>query len=292
MSIPDAREFVAEPGRGHLPVPRPFVKWVGGKRSIEARICQLLGDFQGCYHEPFVGGGAVYFALLRERGWLHGGARLSDGNQRLIRTWRGIQQDVDGVLERLAYHAARHDKAHYYEVRAMDVDACADDADVAAWFIYLNRTGFNGLYRVNREGRFNVPMGSYKNPRIHNEQNLRAVSAVLQDTELVHQDFEQALASAKPGDAVYLDPPYVPLSGTAKFTDYTRAGFWPEDQQRLAARALELKRAGVRVVLSNHDTPEVRALYPAPFEHRVVPVRRFVNRDGKKRGHVDELLIF
>ncbi len=277
--------------RRHYPVPRPFVKWVGGKGKLLDRLVPLLQGGEGRFHEPFVGGGAVFFALARQGLLPTGGARLSDGNLRLVRTWRAVRDDVQGVLDRLNHHAERHGKDHYYDVRSWDVDALTDDRDVAGWFIYLNKTGFNGLYRVNRKGGFNVPIGRYKNPNICDVDNLRATSAVLQGVSIEHQDFMHALVDVREGDTVYLDPPYVPLSETAWFAHYTELGFHRKDQERLAARALELKQTGVRVVLSNHDTPEVRKLYPRPFRHQVVRVARSVNSDASKRGGVAELVI-
>lgn len=275
-------------------VPRPFVKWVGGKAKVYSEIRAHLSPFEGRFHEPFVGGGAVFFSLARRPEGLPGGASLSDGNLRLVRTWTALRDQVDAVVERLAvylqdYH--RRGKDHYYEVRALPIDDMSDP-DVAAWLIYLNKTGFNGLYRVNKKNGFNVPVGNYKRPRILDERNLRAVSEVLQGVEITHQDFEQACAAARPGDAVYLDPPYVPLSASAKFTAYTQGGFGSDDQRRLAEVARELKERGARVVLSNHDTPDVRALYKDHFKVRQIHVRRSVNRDATKRGKVAEVLIW
>ncbi len=284
---------VAEARRGWRTVPRPFVKWVGGKARLAHAVLPLLDCSKGRYHEPFVGGGAIFFALAQAGRLPPGGVRLTDGNRRLVRTWRGIRDDLDGVVQRLEEHKRRHDKQHFYAVRAVDIDADdKSDADVAAWFIYLNKTGFNGLYRVNRSGGFNVPMGSYKRPRILDLPNLRAVSDALQDVDIEHEDFTVALGRVQPGDTVYIDPPYVPLSRTASFTDYTAVGFGKAQQEALAERALALKQAGACVVLSNHDIDDVHDLYPAPFRKRSIQVRRPVNSDPKGRGGVAELIIY
>lgn len=272
------------------PAPRPFVKWVGGKRQLLPHILDKLQVRSGRYHEPFLGGGAVFFAL-----WSRGvveTARLSDMNLRLIRTWRAVQQDVDGVVERLDHLARTHDKDQYYEVRSRDVDAYTEDADVAAWFIYLNKTGFNGLYRVNKSGGFNVPMGRYRKPRILDEANLRAAHRALACAEILPRDFASACALVDRDDAVYFDPPYVPLTRTANFTSYTAEGFDAEDQRRLAALALELKERGACVVLSNHDARSLRDLYKPEFKMKRVKARRSINRDARKRGGVKELLIW
>lgn len=278
-------------GRGRNLVPRPFIKWVGGKQAIQDEVLAALGPFPGRYHEPFLGGGAIFFALTRQRGALGPAARLVDRNERLVRAWRGVRDDLPGVIERLRAHADAHSEEHFYQLREVAIDRAETDAEVAAWLIYLNKTGFNGLYRVNSKGRYNVPFGRYAQPTILDLPNLRGAHEALQGVELECDDFMKALDRVQPGDAVYLDPPYVPLSPSASFTSYTRQGFGPADQERLARRALELKLAGVRVVLSNHDTEDVRARYPAPFEIHTVKVRRFVNSATDKRGHVDEVLI-
>lgn len=241
------------------------------------------------YHEPFVGGGALFFDLARE-GRPTGWATLTDKNLRLIRTWKAVQNNLVDLLERLREHEARHGPEHYYATRALPVDAEVDDAAVAAWFIYLNKTGFNGLYRVNSKGGFNVPFGRMANPNIRDEDNLRACHALLQGVELLHDDYTSIEQRAAPGDLVYLDPPYVPLSATSHFTAYTSGGFGPTDQQALAAMAHRMWKQGVKVVLSNHDTTALRALY-VDFDLRFCDVARTISRDGQNREAVGELII-
>lgn len=278
--------------RGEKPPGRPFVKWAGGKRAILPAILERLGPVQGRYFEPFVGGGAVFFALARRPGGLPKGAVLSDMNLRLVRTWWAIRDDLDAVASLLEEHQQRHSEDWFYRVRE-DVPDHKSHAEVAAWLIYLNKAGFNGLYRVNRKGVFNVPFGKRANPTVLDLPNLERDHQLLQGVDIAHQDFEETCLQAAEGDTVYFDPPYEPVqvSQTKSFTAYTEAGFGGADQERLARLALALKQRGVRVLLSNHDTPDLRELYPPPFEIETILVPRFVNRDGTKRGGVAEVLI-
>lgn len=274
----------------------PFIKWAGGKRRLVPELLRRSPERFGAYHEPFVGGGALFFGLAAQREargldpaepWAH----LSDTNARLIRTYRAVRDDVEGLIARLRDYAEAHDRDHYYEVRALDVDAMEDDSDVGAWFIYLNKTGFNGLYRVNRKGGFNVPMGRYKNPRVCDDDNLRAASRVLQGATLHQESFDRVLDRAQPGDLVYFDPPYVPASATSSFVSYTKHGFDIADQERLRDVARDLKAADVAVLLSNSDTPPVRSLYRRGFVARQVMMTRAINSKASRRGAVPELII-
>ena len=219
-------------------------------------------------------------------------AFIGDLNERLVRSYCGIRDDVEDVIARLDVYRSHHDKDHYYRVRAVNIDVESSNAAVAAWVIYLNKTGFNGLYRVNSKGGFNVPLGSYTNPRILDEPNLRACSRVLSLASIICESFEASLDRVEPGDVVYFDPPYVPLSSTANFTSYTKSGFGPKEQVRLRDLALTMKQRGVRVFLSNHDTQEVRDLYGGEFEWKEVKVGRAINSKGSKRGRVGELIIW
>ncbi len=261
---------------------RPFIKWAGGKRSLVDQFApHLPGKFRR-YHEPFAGSAALFFHLMPPR------AFLSDTNERLIRAYRGLQHDVERVIELLKSYP--HDRQFFEALRARDVDD-GDDADVAAWFIYLNKTGFNGLYRVNRRNRFNVPFGDYKRPNICNEGRLRDCAARLSRVTLAVEDFETAARRAHKGDLVYFDPPYVPLSATSSFTSYTKHGFDHEAQRRLRDLALELKRRGVHVRLSNSSAPLVYELYAPHFEIVEISARRSINSKGTGRGSVKELFI-
>ncbi len=273
-----------------LPAARPFLKWAGGKRRVVPHLLEHLEERPRRYFEPFLGGGALFFNLAQERDPAEPWAVLGDLNIRLVRTWRGIRDDLEVVLDRLAWHEQRHCEAHYYATRATDIDSEASDGEVAAWMTYLNRTGFNGLYRVNRKGGFNVPFGRYAKPRILDEENLLATSRALQSIDIRVGDFAAVFHSAEAGDLVYLDPPYVPLSSTASFTSYTQLGFGMKDHERLRDLAQGLRDRGVQVLLSNHDTPEVRELYRGWRFTRIM-VGRAINSKANARGPVAELII-
>lgn len=261
---------------------RPFVKWAGGKRQLLPELLRHVPERYGSYYEPFVGGGALFFELRAPV------ARLTDVNERLVRTYLGVRNHVERVIELLEGY--RHDAETFYRLREVDIDA-ESDADVAAWFIYLNKVGFNGLYRVNRKNRFNVPFGRHKNPTICDAPTLRACSAALAGATIEKSDFEAAVADAEPGDLVYFDPPYVPLSGTSNFTSYTSEGFGPEAQVRLRDLALTLKQRGVHVLLSNSSAAVVRELYQTGFTTTEVSATRLVNSKVTGRRAITELVI-
>ncbi len=266
---------------------RPFVKWAGGKS-------QLLGQFQalypkpgsvGRYLEPFLGSGAVFFhvqALLQPS---H--ALLCDTNAELIDTFLAVRDELDALIELLRQHQKQHCESYFYEARTHSPQTRAARA---ARLIYLNKTGFNGLYRVNSRGIFNVPFGHRVNPTILSEALLRAVSIALQKAQLHARDFRDLSAVARKGDFIYFDPPYQPLSKTAKFTSYTSGSFGEKDQRDLAALYAELDRRGCLLMLSNSDTPLIRELY-ADFRIHHVSARRMINSDGKKRGPVSEVVV-
>jgi len=274
------------PLRTSLPEERaratPFLKWVGGKTALLPELLKHVPARLRRYHEPFVGGGALFFAVQPRR------AFLSDSNPELVHTYCQVRDDAYGVLDALARHV--YERAHFEAVRALEPARLAP-AERAARFIYLNKTCFNGLWRVNRAGRFNVPFGRYKNPRFADPSSLITASHALSGVEIRHAPFEEALAQAAPGDFVYLDPPYDPVSPTASFASYTAGGFSWEDQRRLAHACVVLNRRGVRFLLSNSATERVRALYSG-FEQRLVRAPRFINSRADGRGHVDELLVF
>jgi DNA adenine methylase len=278
---------LAVPDAWSPPDAKPFLKWVGGKRQILPELMRHVPAKFARYHEPFLGGGALFFHLRRQRSFP---AFLTDSNARLIRTYRGIQHDVEGVIRLLTEHAQKHGRTFFHKVRdRRDVDS-ATMTDVAAWLIYLNRTAYNGLYRVNSHNIFNVPFGKYANPTICDVENLRACSAALKDAELDPLRFESVLDRARPGDFVYFDPPYRPVTITANFTTYTSDGFNDADQARLRDVALLLKKRGVHVLLSNSNAPLIEELYKG-FEKFRVGARRSVNSDPTGRGLVQELII-
>jgi len=271
---------------------KPFVKWTGGKGKLVDQILARIPD-HGTYHEPFVGGGAVFFAL-------HGRhplqARLSDANAELIAAYRTIRQDPESLTDVLDHIAARHaadPEKTYYEYRDFSQLSILDDASLAARFIYLNKAGFNGLYRINRSGKFNVPSGK-KGPRLklYDRDNILACSAALQRVSIECRDYITASEEAQFGDSVYFDPPYAPVSATSNFTAYTANAFNAADQEHLRDTALKLKRRGVCVLLSNSTAPLIRELYSGPdWTVEEVEVRRGGGAAAESRKNVAELLI-
>lgn len=233
------------------------------------------------YHEPFLGGGAVFFGLEPSR------AVLSDANKELIDVYQAVRDDLSGLIEIL--RTFRAEQSFYYEIRSRKT-AELTNLQRAARFIYLNHTCYNGLYRVNKKGQFNVPYGRYKKPAILNEKVLKAASKALQGARLISGDFSIAAEQAEAGDFVYLDPPYHPLSPTAFFTDYTTGHFGEAQQRKLAAVFRELDRRGCRVMLSNSDVPLMHELYQ-DFNISRIWVKRTINCDRMRRGAVGEIVV-
>lgn len=268
---------------GKLPA-TPFVKWAGGKGQLLGQLEPFFppaGSYRR-YFEPFLGGGAVFFHLQPPR------AVLSDLNDELITAYEVIRDDLDELLASLRRH--KDDADYYYRVRGM-VPQELSPVRRASRFIFLNKRCYNGLYRVNRKGGFNVPLGRYKTPpRIFDEDNLRAVSEVLNGADLRVASYEEALREAEAGDFVYLDPPYQPLSATAYFTGYTKDSFGERDQARLAQVLHELDKRGVRFLLNNHDTLHLRRLYDG-FYLEVAAAKRHINSRADRRGSVAELIV-
>lgn len=267
-------------------IPRPFLKWVGGKTQLLREIQLLIPEQFGTYYEPFIGGGAVYFHLRPPR------AVIGDVNQELIDCFGAVRDCLPDVIDVLETH--RYEQEYYYSVRAADRETLTLP-EKAARTIFLNRTGFNGLYRVNKKGTFNVPFGRYTDPLICDEENLAACAEVLAETELRCGNFKSVLATVRAGDFVYLDPPYVPASKTANFTSYVAGGFGHDDQMELAQELERLHSIGARFVLSNADAEGVRAMYEALDIDtlRIIGVQalRAVNSKSTKRGRVGEVLV-
>ena len=299
---------------------RPLLKWAGGKRQLLPQIRRFYPARFERYIEPFVGSGAVFFDLYNHGRLAGRRSLLIDHNADLIGCYAAVRDHTAEVIRHLSRLAAGHaanPREHYYRVRDAQFnparrrifdgaapDSAAPDSArytpaLAAMLIYLNRTGFNGLFRLNSRGGFNVPMGRYANPRICNEAHLDAVAAALAaGVDLVRDNFERVLAHAQPGDFVYIDPPYAPLTRTALFTSYTAGGFSLEDQARLQRVVLELATRGCRVLLSNSTAPDVARLYDgnadaasAGLRAHKVPARRAINSDATKRGEVLEYLV-
>jgi DNA adenine methylase len=281
-------------GQSPLKPPAPFVKWAGGKGQLLSQFEPYFPAVFGRYIEPFAGGGAVFFHLYRQGQLAGKQVILIDQLEELINVYRAVQGRVEDLIVELQGHEPHKlDPEHFYEVRAWDrqVDyARRSELERAARFIYLNRTCYNGLYRVNRRGQFNVPFGRYQNPTICDTGNLRAASRALRDVTLLEGDFTRCLEMAGVGDFVYLDPPYHPLSDTANFTTYTSADFGLQDQQRLARLFHELDRRGCQVLLSNSATSPIRDLYDG-YEQVEVQAVRSISCRGDERGVISELLI-
>lgn len=272
------------PSANDIPV-RPFLKWAGGKQRLLAQYSDYFPTAAqiGCYYEPFIGSAALFFHHQPHP------AVLSDCNEKLIEVYRAVQTDVSAVMDALQPH--RNDADYYYQIRAQD-PATLSLAARAARLIYLNKTCYNGLYRENSKGEFNVPFGRYKNPKICDAARLQAAAIALQGIELQVGDFAQVVETAVAGDFIYFDPPYAPLSATSNFTSYHKHGFAEADQRRLAATIDRLTDRGCRVMLSNSSAPLIYELYNRP-PYRLIEIsaRRNINSKGNGRGPVPELLI-
>jgi DNA adenine methylase len=269
--------------------PHPFLKWAGGKTRLLPELLKRAPAKFNVYREPFLGGGALFFALraqaMKERRAVL--AVLSDSNAELITAYRAIRDDLHSVIFRLRAFEGSYGREQFNRVRSSRYGL---PADVAARMIYLNKTCFNGLYRVNQKGEFNSPFGKYENPTICDRENLSSCSVALYGAEICCCDFRESLGAARMGDFVYLDPPYVPTSKTSSFTAYTPGGFSIDDQIELALAARDAKGRGVHVLISAAGNSDSRELYQG-FAITEVQARRNINCDGGKRGNVTELLI-
>lgn len=264
---------------------RPILKWAGGKRSLVPRILQELPERIGTYYEPFVGGAAVFLALAEQKRFER--AVITDKNAQLIELYEVVRDHLGKLLKQLEELQHRTSEDDYYEIRARK---SSHKIERAARLLYLNKTGYNGLYRVNSKGGFNVPYGRYKRPRIYDPERLAAMSVALQDVTIRVADFEDVCAEARRGDAVYLDPPYLPLSKTSSFSAYHSEAFGLDEHERLAKTFTKLVKRGVDAILSNSATPDTRRLYKA-FKCSDVAVRRPINSVASRRGAVSELLV-
>ncbi|XEO77492.1 hypothetical protein WKT22_02521 [Candidatus Lokiarchaeum ossiferum] len=265
--------------------PKPFLKWVGGKRQLLKQIDPFLPSTFNKYIEPFVGGGALFFYLLPEN------AILIDNNPVLINCYQVIQKKIDPLIEALRGH--KNESDYYYSIR--NVDRLPEfsqwtDVQKAARIMYMNKCCFNGLYRVNSKGFFNVPFGKYKNPRFLDEENLRAIHTVLQTVTIQNGSFTKSLDHAKKNDFVYFDPPYYPITKTANFTSYTKDNFSEHDQIHLAKIFKELDNRGCKLMLSNSYCDFILDLYK-DFHIEKVHAKRAINSDASKRGAIKEVLV-
>lgn len=294
---------------------RPLLKWAGGKRQLLPQIRRFYPDSFNRYWEPFLGSGAVFFDLYGSGRLLGHDAGLVDNNPDLIACYDAVRKapaGVIGALQRLADELSRHGTAHYYDVRDRRFNPARVrragtsgaplryTAEMAAMLIYLNRTGFNGLFRLNSAGRFNVPAGRYRRPKICDAENIRRVAAALNEPSvtLMHADFDRLLLDAAAGDFIYIDPPYAPISKTAHFTSYTAGGFGHDEQQRLRDVIVQLADRGCQILVSNSTASEIADLYErsrmvkkAGLRCVRVPARRAINSNATRRGPVMEFLI-
>ena len=272
--------------------PKPFVKWAGGKRQLIPILNENLPETFGTYFEPFVGGGALLFHMLNERNEQK--FSISDLNSDLVLSYITIRDRVNDLIASLKNHEKNYQKDskfYYYSIRGSNPRS---QIEKTSRLLFLNRTCFNGLYRVNSKGKFNVPLGKYTNPNIVNEENLHSVSNVLQSSKVSIncRDFEAVLRDAKKGDLVYFDPPYQPVSDTANFTSYTNKDFTYDDLSRLANLCMKLDAKGCNVLLSNSNSKEVADMFSEkPWKISKIQANRSINSNSKKRTGHFELLI-
>lgn len=277
-----------------MDIPKPFLKWAGGKRKLASQILSLAGPISGDYYEPFLGAGAVYFAVgpLQKK-------FINDANSELINAYQALKQEPETVIEHLG--TFRAEKQFFLEIRSMDRDenfGSLPSSFRAARFIYLNKVGYNGLHRVNSKGHFNVPYGR-NTGNFLDASNLLDVSKYLNakvgrfaGTKITNSDFVQATNTASLGDFVYLDPPYAPLSDSSNFVSYAKLGFDLSDQIRVRDLFFDLAKRGVTVIASNSDTEFIRKIYKSRSADLIpISVSRPINSNASGRGAVPELLI-
>ena len=274
-----------------LSEPKPFVKWAGGKRQLMPELEKNFPTKFGTYVEPFLGGGAVMFDLLTKEPNLK--CNVSDLNSDLVLAYVTIRDRLEKLIESLENHSKNYHKdstGYYYEVRNQEPK---NQIEKVSRLLFLNKTCFNGLYRVNSKGKFNVPLGRYTNPNIVNKENLQIVSKTLQSTKIKIscRDFGSIIKDAKKGDFVYFDPPYQPISDTANFTSYTHRDFTQDDLERLADLANQLNSKGCHVMLSNSNSKTVKKLFSSKWKIKEIKANRAINSNSQKRTGHKEIII-
>ena len=268
----------------------PIVKWVGGKRQLLSEIVPLIHNSSSVYVEPFLGGGAVLFEIQPKK------AIVNDYNAELINVYRVVKENPEELIVALQRHCDQNSEEYFYQVRAWDRDSNyseLSDVEKAARIIYLNKTCYNGLYRVNSAGHFNSPYGKYKNPNIVNSVGIQAMSKYFtnNDIKIMQGDYRKVLEDLPQNSFVYLDPPYMPISTSSSFTGYTECGFNYEQQVELKKECDKLREKGIPFLQSNSDCPEIRDLY-ADYDIRTVQAKRHINSNAAKRGEINEVLIY
>ena len=264
----------------------PFLRWIGGKSKLIKYLKNYVPpDFcsENYYYEPFLGAGSLFFHLTPQK------AYLSDSNKDLIECYNTIKNDPELISEHLKQHLENNCEEYYYKMRD-EYNSPKPSIIKAALFIYLNKSCFNGIWRVNKKGHFNVPYGYKEPPPLPSNEDLLKISKALSNAKLVHKDYKDAVISASKGDFVYFDPPYPPLNGTSYFTHYTKERFNREDHAELALIAKELTKKGCHVMISNADIPYIKSLYKDSFNVYDLEVTRWIRTDGK-RYKVGELII-
>lgn len=267
----------------------PILKWVGGKKQLLSEITPLIPKKITTYVEPFIGSGAVLFNLQPKK------AIINDLNKELINTYKVVKESPRELLELLKIHDKNNCEDYFYEIRALDRTnnfKNMNNIEKAARVIYLNKTCFNGLYRVNKAGLFNSPYGKYKNPNIINESTILAMSNYFNNNniKIIQGDYKNALKDLKKDTFVYLDPPYMPISTSSSFTNYTKTSFNEKEQIELKKECNKLDNKGIKFMLSNSDHPLIRELYK-DFDIRIVKAKRSINSKGDSRGKINEILV-
>ncbi|MCB0086667.1 MAG: DNA adenine methylase [Caldilineaceae bacterium] len=270
---------------------KPFLKWAGGKQQLLKQFEPYLPACYARYLEPFLGGGALFFHLWNTQR-LPAEVCLFDTNHELVNVYNAVRNELELLIDCLRVHQNRHSHDYYYAIRGLDrqPDVQLNQIEKAARTIYLNKTCYNGLYRVNSKGQFNVPLGSYKNPPILQEEILRQASAALQAVQIEQRDFRTLSQVTQPNDFIYFDPPYDPVSKTASFTSYTAGSFTDADQRELAETYAALAQKGCFCMLSNSHTPLVLELY-SRFRIASVHASRAINSKASGRGAIQEALV-
>lgn len=269
----------------------PILKWVGGKRQLLHEIIPLIPEEVSIYVEPFVGGGAVVFEYQPKT------AIINDLNEELINVYKVIKESPEKLIEILTVHQENNSKDYFYEIRALDrVEDFSErlsNIERAARTIYLNKTCYNGLYRVNSKGQFNTPFGRYKNPKIVDETAIYAMSSYFNnnDIKIMNADYKEALKNLDNKSFVYFDPPYLPISASSSFTSYTENGFSLEQQVELKKQCDKLHEQGIKFLLSNSDHPFIKELYK-DYHVKIIKAKRAINSKANKRGEINEVLVY